>query len=822
MGSGRVFSRSGFLASAMATTAILVAVPWVALAQEQSGSVEVSGNYRFNIPAKSLASAIADVGAVSGWRIAYNFTLPANTRSSSLSGTMTPPQAIERLLAGTGISYRVAGTRSIILADPQREVSNTGTAVGTDGSTVLETITVQGQGATTEGTGSYTTGSMSTATGLPLSIRETPQSVTVVTRQQINDQDARSLTEVLRTTTGMAESNFDTERSTFNYRGFGVDNYQYDGVPTTFSGPYAAGESDLDSIIYDRVEIVRGATGLLTGAGNPSAAINLVRKRATATSLTGEVTASAGSWSNYRSTFDISTPLNKTGTVRGRLVGAGLTGESFIDRYEKKRGVIYGTIEADITDNTVLRVGADYQANRPTASTWGGALGTGWFNNGVEIDWPQSHNGAPNWSRWNSTTQTQFLTLDHTFDNGWKGQIGYTHSKQEYDAKLGMSIGGLIDPDTWVSRTTKVYSEWYEGYRDQHSVNAKLDGDFELLGRTHEFMVGGSSTWQENYGTVRTAASRADYTGSLLDWNGDYPEPEWNAPRAAVDFSTRQIGLYSAARFSVADPLKILVGARYTNYRNDQTDTFNVISPYAGIVYDVTDNISLYASYTDIFQPQEYQDRNGAFLDPVEGSNYEIGAKGTLFDQRLNVGVSLFLTKQDNTPVIDSTSLVPGTTSQAYYGVDGTESKGFEIEVGGEVVPGWNVKAGYARFNIKDPDGVQLNTDLPRQTFNLSTTYQFSGNLEKLTVGGAVRWQSGTYATVWGADNSGSFALRRAEIDPYAIVNLMARYDFTEKTALQLNVNNLFNEKYYSQVSFYNTRNYGDPRNFTLKLSHKF
>jgi outer-membrane receptor for ferric coprogen and ferric-rhodotorulic acid len=805
----RNIGRKAMIAALLATTAVCsgVAASTVALAQAS-----------YSVPAGPLNRALASFGSQSGTQISYDASIVRDKSTSGVTGTVTREQAIAQLLAGTGLAYSFTDDTSVVIS-ARTAAGN----VSADGSTVLDTVLVQGQAAAaTEGTGSYTTSAMNSATGLPLSIKETPQAVTVVTRQQIDDQQARSLTEILRGTTGVSEGTLDSERSTFSYRGFDVDSYQYDGVPTTFNSAFAGGESDLDSIIYDRVEIVRGATGLMTGAGNPGASVNLVRKRATSTSVTGEVTASAGSWDNFRSTVDLSAPFNNEGTVRGRFVAAGQMGESFIDRYEKKKGVLYGTVEADLTDDTTLRIGADYQVNRPTASTWGGALGTGWFSNGDEINWPRSFNGAPDWSRWNSTAQTQFVTLDHHFDNGWNGQLGYTHSKQEYDAKMGMSIGGLIDPSTWTSATTKVYSEWYEGYREQHTLNAKLDGTFDLFGRSHEVTFGGSSSWQDNYATVRKALSRQDYTGSLLDWDGSYSEPVWGGPTGQLDNSTRQVGLYGAARLDIADPLKLIVGARYTNYRNDLTDTYNVVSPYAGVVFDVTNDISVYASYTDIFQPQDEQDKNGDYLDPLQGSNYEAGVKGAFFDDRLNASFSVFLTKQDNVAEADLDGLVPGSGAQAYYGVDGTESKGFEIELGGEILPDWNIKAGYSRFNIKDPDGADLNTATPRQTFNLFSTYQFSGALEKLTVGGGLRWQSGVWATVWGADGSGELVQRRAEQGSYTVVNLMARYDFTDQTALQLNANNIFDERYYSQVNFYSTRNYGDPRNFTLKLTHKF
>ena len=124
--------------------------------------------------------------------------------------------------------------------------------------------------------------------------------------------------------------------------------------------------------------------------------------------------------------------------------------------------------------------------------------------------------------------------------------MGYARSKQEYDAKLGMSKGGQIDKDTWTSPPGTIYSNWFEGYRSQDSVNAKLDGDFDLFGRKHEFMVGSSGTWQRNKGTVRLPVEQEKYSGSILEWNGNYPEPQWGERESELSSRTRQIGLYAA------------------------------------------------------------------------------------------------------------------------------------------------------------------------------------------------------------------------------------------------------------------------------------
>ncbi|KAG1250074.1 hypothetical protein G6F68_012999 [Rhizopus microsporus] len=186
--------------------------------------------------------------------------------TAGLQGGYGVDQGFAALLAGTGLEAvrRADGDYLLQRVDGQQ-------------ATQLAPVVVLGAGATTEGTGLYTADWMRSANGLVLSQRETPQSVTVVTRQRMDDEDMRSLTDVMASTPGISVQNFDSERYSFNSRGFGVSNYMYDGIPTSFDTGYAAGESSVDPIIYDRVEVVRGATGLLTGAGNPSASINLRR-----------------------------------------------------------------------------------------------------------------------------------------------------------------------------------------------------------------------------------------------------------------------------------------------------------------------------------------------------------------------------------------------------------------------------------------------------------------------------------------------------------------------------------------------------------------
>ncbi len=205
--------------------------------------------------------------------------------------------------------------------------------------------------ATTEGSGSYTTGSMSSATRLPLSIRETPQSVSVITRQRIEDQGMNDLNDVVKYAPGVTLRKFGSDRQQFLARGFAIDNLMYDGLPTIVSTFTLDTISGADLALYDRVEVVRGATGLMTGAGSPSATLNLIRKRPTTTPQVS-VTTSAGSWDRYRTEVDASNRLNDSGTLRGRVVAAYETGNSFVDERAKERQTFYGVLEADLSEST--------------------------------------------------------------------------------------------------------------------------------------------------------------------------------------------------------------------------------------------------------------------------------------------------------------------------------------------------------------------------------------------------------------------------------------------------------------------------------------
>jgi len=687
-------------------------------------------------------------------------------------------------------------------------------------------VEAAGQGETTEGTGSYTTpGPSRTATPLGLSLRETPQSVSVVTQQRIEDQGMQTISDVVNSTTGVFLNQYETSRGQFTARGFQINNLMIDGVPTTWEQPWSAGEIFTSLATYDRVEVVRGATGLTTGAGDPSAAINLVRKRASSKVFTGSVELGVGSWNERRGLFDLSTPLNQAGTLRARLVGEYSKADSYIDRLSKDNGTLFATFEADIGPRTLLTAGFGRQKIDTKGPMWGGL--PVWYAEGMFANWGRSTSTAANWTRWNTSYDTYFASLEHRFDNDWKLKLSYNHGDRKADSYLFYQFGY---PSAITGAGLFGLPGSYDVRTRQEDFSAQANGTFSLFGREHDLAFGYSNSKQKFNAYSREAlTSSLSVVDNFNLWNGVTPEPVWGPLSFYERSYTQQEAVFGAARFSLADPLKLILGARVTNYQRRGYGAYTTpysmkfnseVTPYAGLVFDLTKELSLYASYTNIFQPQNARDINGNYIEPIKGKSMEVGLKGEFLDGRLNASGSVFRIRQQNLAVATGETIpgLGGIPEAAYRASDGATSTGFELEVSGELARNWNLSAGYTQFKLRDADGEDVNTLYPRKQLRLFTTYRLSGALSGLTLGGGVSWQSRT--TV---DAANPFGLtQRIEQGAYSLVNLMARYDFNDRLSAQLNINNVTDKKYYGMFEAYGQLTYLPPRNATLTVKYKF
>ncbi len=670
----------------------------------------------------------------------------------------------------------------------------------------------------------YSVESSESATPLSLSLRETPQSLTVVTRARLDDQKLKSLRDVLDVTSGVYSYAYDTERVVFTSRGFVIDNLMYDGVPAVTNFNTDSVDETLDTALYERIEIVRGATGLMTGAGSPSAAVNLVRKHADSRAFAADVGITVGRWDDLRFEADVSTPLTRDGGIRARAVGVYQDRESFQNLYNNQRKVFYGVIDADLSPDALLSVGFDYQDNKPRSNTWGSF--PLYLADGSLANWSRSVTTATDWTSWDRTKQTAFTELRYVFANDWSLRASLTWRRFKEDTAL-FYVYGFPDPQTGEGLEPFAYRS--DGEITERAVDLHASGPLNLFGRQHELAIGFNRSRVDNDGMEYGHGELAG-TGNFFEWDGSYPQPEFDREGRVVNaLDTWQNGLYVAGRFVLAEPLKLIGGMRYSTWKSEgsyiydadhasSTFDYEKIIPYAGMIWDVTRQFSVFTSYTGIFKPQGSRDVNGAFLAPIDGRSIEVGIKGEHADGRLNTALTLFETRQSNvaTAVYDPDTgeaiLLPDGT-QASRAIDGTQTRGFELEIGGEIRQGWNASLGWSKYQLDDADGKAVRTFVPRALIRGFTTWTPSGKWQRLTFGGGINWQSKSSTFVGTPD--GGTTLRQSDV---RLLSLMARYQITPNMSLQFNGDNLLDEKYFVLDEYDNTC-FGTPISYSLSFN---
>lgn len=805
-------ARSRRFAFLFATTMLSGTVSAILLPTAAQAQVAAEKIHDFNIASKSVRQALNDIGRISGVAVVFNETAAASKIGKAVRGSMSTSQAIGAVLAGTGLNWHFTNANTVTIADPS--TSSSGMMTVPSGATVLNTIIVDGAGATTEGTGSYTTAIMSTATKMSLSIRETPQSVSVVTDQKIKDRNYNNLNEALNDATGIvAAQGFGDTRWEYFARGDYISNIQYDGV----SNPVNLFTRDVivqDNLaIYDHVEIIRGATGLTEGSGNPSASINLVRKRPTKTPQYS-VETTASSFGNARATFDASGPLNDAGTLRGRFVASGGLGDGYRDYFEQKNLTLYGVVDADLTENTTVSLGFSHQRENIDGYTWGG-LPT--RTDGSFYNFTSKTYLGSDWEYLKKKQNTLYADLEHRFDNGWKLNAA---------ARRIWADSDMLSAYTWwFNNQLRKNDRLYDYNDDLWSGDVHVSGPVELFGRSHDVVVG-ISAQREKHSYV--GGSAPFYIIDPENWDPtSVPKPNIKLGAFSGDLDQNETGVYASTRLNIADPLKVILGGRLSWYKNNDlysddeySENANFI-PYIGAVYDLNDTFSIYGSYTSIFKPQMAYGINGTLLDPVKGNNKEIGIKGEFLGGLLNATVAVFETNQKGlATALEEVTYCNPAAYTCYEAADKVRTRGIELEVTGEITNNLNVGVGYTYSQSKYVEGENSGTyysteKMPTQIFKASATYRLSGDYEKWTIGGAMRAQSKLYY------QGSNFRIQQPG---YALVDVMAKYAFTEQTELQLNVNNLFDKQYYSSISGLTSYGafIGAPREFTVSLRHKF
>ena len=784
----------------------------------------------YQIQPGALGSALSLFATAANVTLSFSSEQTQGMTTPGLSGTYSVEEGLSRLLAGSGLQAQRQGNGTYILVP------------AVQGDTLqLGATTISGLGTTSEDTGSYTVASTQTATKLNLSLRETPQTVSVITRQRIDDQNLRSIGQVLEQTPGINVQSPGSDRLYVFSRGLAIDNYQYDGMPTTsFAFSQALPQALSDMAIYDRIEVLRGASGLMSGAGDPSGTVNLIRKKPTDT-FKGYVSAGLGSWDLYRSEVDVSGPLTETGNLRGRAVAAYQQGNSFTDHLQQEKTIVYGVVEADLSETTLLTAGVEYLDNDPKGfSTTGLPL---LDSNGKRLHTSRSDNPASRDSSNRQESVNTFASIEQKLAYDWtlKVSANAMYGTRDYDSIIVGTTTGFVNAQT--GNGLSYTATKGDNTQEQKGLDIMFSGPFQLMGREHELVFGFNFQDYENrrngFGNLLAdGTSNNGVSGkpvNIYSWNNYAPHASYNFNREDDNIDQWQNGVYLATRLKPSDELSVILGARVSNYRYDASLHYNVanmvrfntddsvrvngeVTPYAGVVYDLTPNHSLYASYTSIFKPQPYRDRSGRLLDPREGNNYEIGLKSDYYGGRLNTSVALFEVDLENDAVADG--MVAGSDTLTAYAAKKTKTRGVDMEVSGELLPDWNLAASYSHSVVKDEQHERVKSSIPADLVKVWTTYHLPGELERLTLGGGVNWQSAINLTVDSWRFSQPAKVKQGD---YATVNLMARYQLTPQWSATATLNNLLDKKYISSLdgNFY-SGSYGEPRNFMLSTKYAF
>lgn len=780
--------------------------------------------WTLNIPAQPLAQALQTLGQQTNLQIIYSPESIQNLRSSALNGRYQEDDSLSAMLKGTGIRHQRDGN-TVTLLTPA-----TGSAME------LAPTSINGQrlGATTEGSNSYTTGAVTIGKG-EHSLRETPQSITVITRKMLDDQNLNTIEQVMEKTPGITVYDSPMGGKYFYSRGFRMTGqYQYDGVPLDIGSSYVQADAfSSDMAIYDRVEVLRGAAGMMKGAGGTAGGVNFVRKRGQDTPHT-QLSLSAGTWDNYRGQVDTGGPLNDAGTIRGRAVVTQQTRQYFYDVGERRDQIYYGALDFDLSDYTTLGLGMAYEDVDATPC-WGGLPR---YADGSDLKLSRSTCLNTAWNNQRSKRATYFGDLKHEFNDNWALKVAGVYSKNTQDMEYAFPSGSV--PVGATSTNTPMIGSIFDYDQVDYGLDAYVDGKFDAFGQEHELIVGANAS--RSHKDDFYAVALLPDSQNVLNPNHHLPQPDEsfylaNATRGGpVDMRIKQYGAYSTARLKLADPLTFVLGSRVSWYKSE-TDSVSFwrgegtpisseaketgqVTPFAALLFDINDNLTVYTSYADIFTPQgNYKTITGSTLKPLIGQSYELGIKGEWFDGRLNSSFNLFRTVQKDAAQDDPAC--PDSTCSQNSGK--VRAQGFEAEVSGEVIDRLQLLAGYTYTQTKvledadaSQDGVSYNSYVPRHLLRVWGDYALSGPLERVTVGAGVNAQSSNYRV---SPSSGNNITQAG----YAVWNGRIGYRIDDTWSVALNGNNLFDKRYYATVGSEGWGNfYGEPRNFVMSVKADF
>lgn len=654
------------------------------------------------------------------------------------------------------------------------------------------------------------------ATGLDLDAFDTPQSLTILDAQTLADFRLVDISRMLDMTTGVNVDATETDRTVFNARGFDITSLHVDGIGIPFGGTLVGA---LDTALYEKVEVLRGSNGLITGIGNPSGTVNHVRKRP-GNSFAADATVTLGRWDNRRVVVDVSTPLTESGSWAARVVGVYQNNDSWLKLYGNQRTVASVVVDGQLTDSLTLAAGYTRQDNDSDGVLWGAVPMI--YSNGVQADFDVSTTTAMDWTFWNTLHETAFVELGWHLSDNISVTSMLQRSDYDEDSEIFYAYWNTgLDPETGLGLYG--YPGKYDGKEQTLIWDTVVKSSFSAWGREHQFNVGFNVASHDHATLDFAALTGFDEMPAYPGWSGtEVARPVWADPVEAARDDMRLRRAYGSLLLALSDRLNVILGVSKVDYEN-RGSSWGVStdsdedggSPYAGFTLELAPGLNLYGSYSDIYQPQYYLDENQQPLGSAEGESYEFGLKRR-FDSGLLASVALFRTSQQNLEEfvgysdgddIDDDDYSDDFTFAEYRGIN-VEAEGIELELAGNIGETLRVQAGFTHLKLEDEQGEDARTFIPRNSLKLLANWAPQWQ-PKLDLGLSARWQDEVHFTsAFGAISQ----------DSYAVVGAYARYAITDQFSATLNIDNLTDEKYLSSVK-YEQSYYAQPLNYNLSFN---
>jgi iron complex outermembrane receptor protein len=832
---GRGFGRRNEKVSAALAAAIGVMTfgghaPAAAHARMQAS--ELAAEVRsYRIPAGTVGMALNRLAEENGVQMVFLAGLTRNAKTGGLTGDYTLGAALDELLAGTGLTYR--------LADDQREVfivlaQNDVIRNDASGAEALPPIDVGAQpirpragaagGAGGRGDPSaYRVPDATTATKMSVPVMETPASVQIVPQQVLLDQQASTLAKAVENVSGVRtfDSSYIGGNDQFQIRGFSTSYVYLDGLRLQGGLP---GTSSLVNV--ERVEVLKGPASILYGRADPGGIVNIVTKKPLATPQYS-LSQSIGSYDSYRTTLDATGPLTKDDTLLYRVTAEMDHDGSFRETDFSRNYFISPVVRWNIDAGTYLSVNLQY--NHQVIPFDAGQIAytkydplSRVFGEGPVAFLPRERTFNDRFSSSRVDSLKFGYEWSHKFDENWT--LTNRFEGLEYQDHTFLVVPTGVDP----ASPTRLNRIAIENNDARHVINTNLDltGKFDTFGIEHMALVGADylseRSFNSFFGGSKIRQSSIDY---LLPIHSFTPTQtwlydNWNTGQTSL-FRNEWFGVYAQDRLTLPHDVFFLAGVRYDRGHNHNNafdggpeklgNNSDRVTPRFGLLWRPIPELSVYGSYLENFgQAGGLSGPSGprqTILPSESAQQWEVGVKTELLDRRLTATLAFYDLLKKNISVANPDPVLAALGYRTAIGE--VRSRGIELDVSGEIAPGWKVIGGYSYIDavvtkdagiVKDPfdNIISVNgfegfaaPDVSRHSGGLWTTYEIrDGDWKGLKFGGGVNGRTKAFG-----DSSNSY-----HVPSYAVFGLLAAYSWMldgYRLTAQLNVENLADTRYY-------------------------